>query len=162
MKFQLEGFAEFERTLIDLGQMYRADLVARGTVVRAAKSAMDVALPDAIMSAPFDEEHTDTTIAPHLRDTLKVEARIPSDKDKKSDYVRDTDVAIAVLSAKASAVSMSQEFGNARTPPHPFLRVSVERNIPKILDTLKAELEIEIPNMAERIARKNNPSRRKR
>jgi HK97 gp10 family phage protein len=155
MKFQLKGFSEFEQTLKEMGQMYRADLVAKNTIVKAAKTAMEVALPDAISNAPFDEKHTDTTEKPHLRDTIKVSARIPSDSDKKSDYVRDTDAAIAVLSAKASAVSMSQEFGNARTPAHPFLRISVERNIPNILDTLHAQLEIEIPKMAEKIARKN-------
>lgn len=160
MKFQLEGFAEFEQTLMELGKMYRADLVAKGTLVKSAKAAMEVALPTALQNAPFDEKHTDTTIAPHLRDTIKVEARIPSDKDKKSDYVRDTDAAIAVLSAKASAVSMSQEFGNARTPAHPFLRTSVEGNIPRILDVLHDQLAIEIPNMAEKIARKNSPNKR--
>jgi len=158
--FRLEGFAEFEKTLIELGKMYRADLVAKGTIVKAAKTAMEVALPYAIQNAPFDEEHTDTTIAPHLRDTLKVSARIPSDQDKKSDYVRDTDAAIAVLSAKASAVSMSQEFGNARTPAHPFLRVSVERNAEQILGVLSEQLAVEIPNMAEKIARKNDPNKR--
>ena len=162
MKFRLDGFAEFEKTLIDLGKMYRADLVAKNTLVRAAKAAMEVALPDAISNAPFDEKHTDITIAPHLRSTIQVSARLPSDQDKKSDHVRDTDAAIAVLSAKASAVSMSQEFGNARTPAHPFLRVSVERNASKILDVLSQQLSIEIPNMAEKVARKNNPNKRKR
>lgn len=160
MKFQLEGFAEFERTLIELGNMYRADLVAKNTLVKAAKEAMMVTLPVAQQNAPFDESHIDTTEKPHLRETLKVSARIPADSDKKSDYVNDTDAAIAILSAKASAVSMSQEFGNARTPPHPFLRISVESKLSDILNTLQSQLEIEIPKEAERVARKTNPNKR--
>ena len=38
---KLEGFAEFERTLINLSQVWEADKVARSTLAKAASVAME-------------------------------------------------------------------------------------------------------------------------
>lgn len=37
-------------------------------------------------------------------------------------------------------IAVSQEFGNARTPAHPFLRVSLERNAGAVMDLLAGEI----------------------
>ena len=47
---------------------------------------------------------------------------------------------------KKSAVSLSQEFGNARTTAQPFLRISLESNIENVLTTLKSQLGQIIPD----------------
>lgn len=151
MVFKLEGFAEFEQQLKDLADGYRHDLVARQTLVKAAKHAMEPVLLAAQVRAPYDEENTGPI---HLRDTLRVDARIPNAKDKLSEYVNETDAAIAVVSAKKSAVSLSQEFGNARTAPQPFLRPALESNITTVLNNLKSELSSIIPLYAKKLRRR--------
>lgn len=149
--YRLEGFAEFEQQLKDLANGYRHDLVARQTLVKAAKLAMEPTLLAAQTRAPYDEENTGPV---HLRDTLRIDARIPSSKDKLSEYVNETDAAIAVMSAKKSAVSLSQEFGNARTAAQPFLRVSLESTAREVLNKLKSELSHIIPAYAKKLRRR--------
>ena len=51
---KLEGFAEFEQQLREMAQMYRADTVARQTLVKAANDAMMPVLYAAGMDAPYD------------------------------------------------------------------------------------------------------------
>ena len=147
---KLEGFAEFEAQLLAMAEGYRSDLVAKNTLVKAAQIAMEPVLADAVMAAPYDEKNTSSL---HLKDSAKLAARIPNENDKKSDYVNETDAAIAVVSFRKSSVSLSQEFGNARVPGQPFLRVALERNVQRVLDTLKSQLAIEIPKYAKRLQR---------
>jgi len=152
--FQLEGFAEFEQQLIALGKGYRDDLVARQTLVKAAKKSMERVLINVIANAPYDEDRPATDSGkPHLRYTARLDARIPSDKDRMSNFVSDTDAAIAVVSVKKSAVSLSQEFGNVRTTAQPYLRTALESNITKVLYDLKSELSTIIPEYAKKLSR---------
>jgi len=148
---QLEGFAEFEAQLIEMGKGFRADLVARNTLAKAAGVAMEPVLETAKAMAHYNRK---TASAIHMRDTLRIDFRIPNSKDKQSGYVNETDAAIAVVSVKKSAVSLSQEFGNARTSPQPFLRISLESNRDNIINTLKSELAVSIPAYAKKLAKR--------
>jgi hypothetical protein len=60
-------------------------------------------------------------------------------------YVNESDAVIAVVSAKRSAVSLSQEFGNANTPMHAFLRPALDSNSEEVVRILKTELAQVIP-----------------
>ncbi len=104
---KLEGFAEFEQQLRDLAQGYRADLVARNTLVKAARNAMVPVYRRVEQTAPYDEENTGPI---HLRDTVKLDARIPHGRDKMSKYVNETDAAIAIVSVKKSSWTSVQRF----------------------------------------------------
>lgn len=146
--FRTEGFAEFEQQLLDIGQMYRSDLAARQTLVKAAKIAMEVVYNQAEANAPYDEKSAGPI---HLRDTIRLDARIPNSKDLQSAYVNETDAAIAVVSAKKSAVSLSQEFGNAHTPMHPFLRPALDRNSEEVVRILGRQLAMIIPAYAQKL-----------
>jgi hypothetical protein len=153
--FQLDGFAEFEQQIKQLAEGYRSDLVARQTLVKAAKNSMETVLNDVIVRAPYDTHRSSrNSEKPHLRNSARLDARIPSEKDKLSDYVNETDSAIAIVSVKKSAVSLSQEFGNARTVAHPYLRVSLKSNAEKVLDALKSELGTIIPEYAKKLSRR--------
>jgi hypothetical protein len=149
ISFNTEGFVELEAQLKALAEGYRSDLVARNTLVKAVKAAMEPVLQTAQVRAPYDEVHNKTGV--HLRETLRIDGRIPSDKDKMSEYVKDTDSVIGIVSAKKSAVSLSQEFGNARTAAQPFLRISLETNMQKVLSILKSELAFLIPVYARKL-----------
>jgi hypothetical protein len=139
-----EGFAELEAQLQALANGYRADLVAKQTLVKAGRVAMEPVLRDVIYRAPYDSIHNTSGI--HLRDTARIDSRIPNAGDKMSEYVKETDSAITVVSVKKSAVSLSQEFGNARTDAQPFLRISLESNVENVLTTLKSQLGQIIPD----------------
>jgi HK97 gp10 family phage protein len=149
--FRMEGFEELEQQLLQVGQMYRTDLVARQTLSKAANEAMMVVLYSAAMDAPYDS----TSDGPiHLRNTIRLDSRIPTEADKRSEYVNDTDAVISVVSAKKSAVSLSQEFGNARTSPQPFLRPALDSNAERVISSLKDSLSRIIPEYVAKLNRR--------
>jgi HK97 gp10 family phage protein len=149
--FKEEGFEELEQQLLEMAQGFRGDLVMRNTVNKAVRAALEPVLASVIAKAPYDDKN-DGPI--HLRDTARLDARIPTSSDKKSEFVSQTDAVIGVVSVKKSAVSLSQEFGNARTPQHPFLRVSLESNRDNIINILKSELAVSIPAYAKKLAKR--------
>jgi hypothetical protein len=89
-----------------------------------------------------------------MRDTIRLDARIPNEKDKRSEYVNETDAAIAVVSVKKSAVSLAQEFGTSKIPARPFLRISLQQDSGTVLDALKSQLGSRIPDYAAKLARR--------
>jgi hypothetical protein len=149
--FKEEGFEELEQQLLEMAQGFRGDLVMRNTVNKAVRAALEPVLASVIAKAPYDDKN-DGPI--HLRDTARLDARIPTSSDRKSEFVSQTDAVIGVVSVKKSAVSLSQEFGNARTPSHPFLRVSLESNRDNIVNILKSELAVSIPAYAKKLAKR--------
>lgn len=151
---KLEGFAEFEQQLKQMAEGFRADLVARQTIVKAAKSAMEPVLWSAQAMAPVGDKPRDEKNPFHMRDTIRVDARIPSEKDKKSEYVNETDAAIAVVSVKKSAVSLAQEFGTSKIPAQPFLRPALQTNIEAVVSELGSQLAEIIPAYAKKLARR--------
>lgn len=132
MTLQTYGFDEFDKILAQMGEEFGYTDVNKRTLVPALKAAMMVALPTA--------EQLVNTDTGELKSTLRVDAKRPSDKDKRSIYIYDSDAAIAILSSHASDVSLSEEFGTANKPATPFLRPAIEKNQGQILDVLSSEL----------------------
>ena len=153
-KVKLEGFSEFEMQLKELANGYRADLVARNTLVKAAKTSMQTVLISAQSMAPIGTKPRDERNPIHMVDTLRLDARIPSARDKQSMYVNETDAAIAVVSVKKSAVSLAQEFGTKKISGHPFLRPALDNNVNQVLSTLKDELARIIPEYAKKLSKR--------
>jgi hypothetical protein len=154
LTFDLEGFDEFEQQLKAIAEGFRGDLVARNTLVPSAKIAMEVVFNDAQSRAPVGDKPRDENNPFHMRDTIRLDARIPNEKDKRSEYVNETDAAIAVVSVKKSAVSLAQEFSTSRIPAKPFLRPALQENAGTVLDVLKSQLASRIPDYAAKLARK--------
>jgi len=152
--FQLEGFAEFEQQLRDMAEGFRGDLVARNTLTPAAKAAMGSVLESAKSRAPVGDKPRDANNPIHMRDTIRLDARIPNNKDKMSEYVNETDAVIAVVSVKKSAVSLANEFSTSRRPAKPFLRIALEQNADTVLTELKSQLAVRIPEYAKKLARR--------
>lgn len=149
---QLEGFAELEQQLLQLSQIGRADLVARNTMVKAAKIAMEPVYYRVLEKAPYDETNNGPI---HLRDTVRLDARIPNGRDRMSKYVEDTDAAIAVVSVKKSAVSLAQEFGTSKMPfGNPFLRPAIDHLANEVIRKLGNELGSFITEYAKKLNRK--------
>ncbi len=149
--YKLEGFDEFEQQLLDMAKGFRADTIARGTLARAAGVAMQDVYHRVQATAPYDEKNVGPI---HLRQTVRLDFRIPTEKDRMSDYVRETDAAIAVVSVKKSAVSLAQEFGTSKLSAQPFLRPSLQALSQQVLEKLKSELSYVIPAYAKKLERK--------
>jgi HK97 gp10 family phage protein len=152
--FELEGFAEFEQQLREMAEGFRGDLVARNTLVPSAKAAMQVVLDAAKVRAPVGDKPRDAKNPIHMRDTIRLDARIPSGKDRMSEYVNDSDAAIAVVSVKKSAVSLANEFGTSKMGANPFLRPALQENADAVLTELKSQLAVRIPDYAKKLARR--------
>lgn len=152
--YQLEGFAEFEKQLQQMADDFRSDLIARNTLIPAAKSAMESVLLSAQTKAPVGDKPRDAQNPIHMRDTIRLDARIPSGKDRMSQYVNETDAAIAVVSVKKSAVSLAQEFGTSKMSANPFLRPALQENAGNVLQQLKSELGVRITQYAQKLARR--------
>lgn len=148
---KLEGFAEFEEQLKAMAEGFRADAVARNTLVKAAGDAMQIVEQTAKSRAAYDVKNTSGI---HMRDTIRTDFRIPNSRDKQSGFVNDTDAAIAVVSVKRSAVSLANEFSTASMPAKPFLRISLDQNAENVLAILKQRLSILIPAYALKLSRK--------
>lgn len=146
-----EGFAEFEQQLLALAHGYRADLVARNTLTKAVKVAMEPVLQTAISLAHYGKNNKSGI---HMKETLRLDARIPNQSDHNSAFVKDTDAVIGVVSVKRSAVSLANEFGTAKMPAYPFLIPALERNLTIVLSKLKNELSWSIPAYAAKLNRK--------
>jgi HK97 gp10 family phage protein len=154
LNFELEGFDEFEQQLKAIAEGFRGDLVARNTLVPSAKVAMESVFNSAQTKAPVGDKPRDANNPFHMRDTIRLDARIPSEKDRRSEYVNETDAAIAVVSVKKSAVSLAQEFGTSKIAAHPFLRPALQENAGVVLNVLKSQLASRIPDYAAKLARK--------
>jgi len=154
LTFELEGFAEFEEQLKQIAEGFRGDLVAKNTLVPSAKIAMETVFNSAQSRAPVGDKPRDAKNPFHMRDTIRLDARIPTEKDKRSEYVNETDAAIAVVSVKKSAVSLAQEFGTSKISAHPFLRPAMQENAGTVLTVLKSQLASRIPDYAAKLARK--------
>lgn len=148
---QLEGFAEFEEQLLAFGESFRVDSISNQTLVKASLAAMAPVFAQLQVTAPYDPNGKGPI---HLRNTVRLDARIPNELDRKSNFVNPTDGAIAVASVKKSAVSLANEFGTKRMAAQPFLREALYGNINAVLDILKVELGSKIPEMAAKLAKK--------
>lgn len=151
---KLEGFAEFEQQLMEMAEGFRGDLIARNTLVPAAKTAMEAVLDTARTRARVGDKPRDAQNPIHMKDTIRLDARIPSEKDKRSEYVSETDSAIAVVSVKKSAVSLANEFGTSKMPARPFLRPALQENIQTVLTELKSALAVGITDYAKKLERR--------
>jgi len=151
ISIKTEGFAEFEEQLKAMAEGYRADLVARNTLTKAVKVAMEPVLQTAISLAHYGKNNKSGI---HMKETLRLDARIPNQSDHNSAFVKDTDAVIGVVSVKRSAVSLANEFGTAKMPAYPFLIPALERNLTIVLSKLKNELSWLIPAYAAKLNRK--------
>lgn len=153
--FRIDGLSELESKLSELMALGRADLIARQTLVKAAKNAMDIVAQEVQATAPYDSTKPRSERNPiHLRDTVRLEARIPNETDRRSMMVNQSDAAIAVVSVKKSAVSLAQELGTKKLSPKPFLRPAIEKHRDHVVSIFKDELREYINKVAAKQARR--------
>lgn len=132
-QFKTEGFKELEEVLIEMGEDICYAKTASKVLIPAIKSAMQPVLQTARQLAPYDEKNFTT---PHLRDTLRLSARVPSSKDQRSIYSEPGDIAIGIVSVRTDKRGISQEFGNNDTKAQPYLRPALESQSNRVVNIL--------------------------
>lgn len=150
-EIKLEGFDELGEALAEMSRMYRADLVVRNTLTKAVKEALVPAYQSAYSLAKLGPPNKYNI---HMKETMRIDGRIPRENDRLSYFVRETDAVIGVLSVKKSAVSLANEFGTSKMAAQPFLRIGFESSIDQVLSKLKTELTYLIERYSKVVARK--------
>ena len=152
--FKTDGFAEVDRQLTELVQDIQSPSEFKQfkkIMSMSVRKALQPLETDLKARAPYDAEHNTSGI--HLRDTTRIDTRIPTPQDKKSIMVNESDAYIGILSVKKSAVSLSQEFGNVRTTPQPYLRITAQNGMTKATQVLATEFSQRIPEYMQKIVK---------
>jgi hypothetical protein len=136
-----EGFKELEAVLIEMGEDLCYGKTASKVLLPAIRNAMQPVLQTAKQLAPYDESNTTT---PHLRDSIKLSARVPTARDQRSIYSEANDIAIGIVSARTDKRGVSQEFGNKAVAPKPYLRPALESTSSRVISILGAFLTYKI------------------
>ena len=166
-QFEVDGFAELFTALDDIKEEIgkgKTDKIYRS----ALKSAMQPVLDAAKSAAPKNTGQ--------MADHIYMKVHRPQKRDKSGKYY-DGEVYMARVSVSPvredtqlhhivnkrgkiqtvlrnkKPVALSQEFGNARTPSHPFLRTALESKATQVVDILGAILKINIEEFARSKAR---------
>lgn len=128
-----EGFKELHDVLLEMANDIGYKKTASRVLVPAVKASMQSVLQTARVLAPYDENNTTT---PHLRDSLKLTARVPTDRDMRSMYIDKDDAVIGVVSVRTDKRGVSQEFGNEQVSAQPYLRPAIESQAERVISTL--------------------------
>lgn len=142
MSVETYGFEDFDAVLTQMGNEFGYTDVNKKVLIPALRNAMKITAPYAKGLARVNTGR--------MRDSIIVEARRPTDRDKKSKYIYDNDAAIAIVSVRQSAVSLGEEFGTANKAGQPFIRPALEANQSTILQTLAEELAKKIQRYKSR------------
>ena len=133
MPIETYGFDEFDAILTQMGEEFGYTDVNKKVLIPALRDAMKVTLPTAQSLARVNTGR--------MKESLKIEARRPSDRDKQSKYIYANDAAFAMLSVKRSAVSLGEEFGTANKTGRPFIRPALESRQNEVLSVLSEQLK---------------------
>ena len=149
--FILQGFKELDETFKDLEQQVkRPDLLAKNVFKPAILEALQPIAEQMKQDARYDANRRSNVDSkgkekPHLRDTVTIQARFPTDQDKNSMFISDKDTYIGVVGVKKSAVSLAQEFGTANVSAKPFIRQAFDGNVETVTNIMKNKLAETLP-----------------
>lgn len=165
--FTVDGFPELFKAMDELKEEIgkgKTDRIWRDVL----KKSMQPVLDSAKASAPKDTGQ--------LANNIRVAVHRPKQRDKAGKYydgemymarvtvspIRDDTGFKFVLNKRGKfqtvrtnkkPVPVSQEFGNARTPAHPFMRVSLSRNSGVVVQIMEDLLKLKIAEIARQVAR---------
>jgi HK97 gp10 family phage protein len=133
LTFKAEGFKELEDLLVEMGEDLCYGKTASRVLIPAVKAAMQPVLDTARQMAPYDETNNTSK---HLRDTLRLNVRVPTPRDQKSIYIEKDDIVMGLVSVRTDKRGISQEFGNAAVAAQPYLRPALQSQAAKVISIL--------------------------
>lgn len=139
VSIKLEGIGSVHAVFRELADEIGDKKANSKILIPAVREAMKPVLAKARTDAPVDTGG--------LKRSLQVEARRPNRKDKRSKYIANTDTVISLvttapgkklakLGIKSDARAIAQEFGTAKHPAHPYLRVALESQSTSVVNNL--------------------------
>lgn len=168
VQYQVEGFPELFAAMDALKEE-----IGKGKTDRIWREAMKKAFQPVLNAAKQNAPKDSGQLAARIY--MKVHR--PNRGDKQSKYYEPGEIYMARVSASPlrddstlhtilnkrgkfqnvwrnkRPVAISQEFGNASTPKHPFLRPALEANSKLVVDTLADSLKLAIDEIARKIAK---------
>jgi hypothetical protein len=127
-----EGFDDFEALLVQMGEDFGYKETTRNVLTKSAKVSMEAIVPIAKQLARSDTGR--------MRQSIRVDSRIPNARDKKSSYIDKDDAVISIVSVRQNDISLGEEFGTANKAGKPFLRPALEGNQKLVLRRLESAL----------------------
>jgi HK97 gp10 family phage protein len=171
-QFSVDGFPELFAAMDKIKEE-----IGKGKTDKIYREAMKAAFTP-VLNAAKDKAPKDTG---QLADHIYMKVHRPTNSDKKSKYYERGEIYMARVSVNPlrddsqlhyqtrtskkgkvylqptwrnkKPVAVSQEFGNARVPKHPFLRTSLEGNAKLVTDILGDRLKLAIDEFARKAAR---------
>ena len=154
--FEFKGFKELQEVFAEIQDDF-GEKDQKKILVSGVRQAIKPVLEMARMRAPVDTGA--------LSQSLRVEARKPSSKDRRSRYFNPGQVAIALVTTapgnvlakkkwknkktgakqtgiKSDARANVQEFGSYKMAAHPYMRSSLESQAQAVTDNLGNNLEL--------------------
>jgi HK97 gp10 family phage protein len=139
VSIKLEGIGSVQAVFREVADEIGDKKANSKILIPAVREAMKPVLAKARAGAPEDTGG--------LKRSLQVEARRPNRKDKRSKYIANTDTVISLvttapgkklakLGIKSDARAIAQEFGTAKHPAHPYLRVALESQSTSVVNNL--------------------------
>jgi len=139
VSIKLEGVGSVQAVFRELADEIGDKKANSKILIPAVRESMKPVLAKARADAPVDTGG--------LKRSLQVEARRPNRKDKRSKYIANTDTVISLvttapgkklakLGIKSDARAIAQEFGTAKHPAHPYLRVALESQSTSVVNNL--------------------------
>lgn len=170
-KVAIEGVQELNDVLDELNNDF-GPKDAKNILVSAVRKSMRIVLDQAKTMVPVDTGA--------LKASLRVEARKPTSKDKRSKYISATDVAIAtvttapgkvlakrkfynvkekknVVGIPSDARAVAMEFGTAKVAARPYLRPALESQSSTVVSNLAQQIRDSINRYKARQAKKVKP-----
>lgn len=135
---KVEGVKELEDVLKEMADDVGYKQAGNKVLKPALESAVQPVRLKLFQDIPYDDSKSRRNKnGPHMRDTIRAYAKVPSARDRRSVYVDANDAMIGVVEIKTDKRGISQEFGNARTPAQPYLRNALEGSIDESLRRFK-------------------------
>lgn len=139
VSLKLEGLGDVVKVLKELEAEIGDKALKSKILVPAVREAMRPVLQAAIQNAPKDTGG--------LARSMRIEARRPNRKDRRSKYVFSNDTVIATVTTapgkvlakrgiKSDARAIAQEFGTAKHAAKPYMRPALEANAQSVVDRL--------------------------
>ena len=165
---KFEGIQEFTQMLDQIKDDF-SEKDSKKILNNAVKLAMQPVLSKAQSLVPVDTGA--------LRASLRIEARKPTNRDKRSIYVNPTDVVIGTVTTapgsvlkkkkfvnqrtgqqetgiKSDARAVANEFGTAKMPGKPFMRPAMETSTQPVLNSLAQSLKTALDKYRAKQAKK--------
>ena len=165
---QFEGIEEFSQMLDQMKDDF-SEKDSKKILNNAVKLAMQPVLSKAQSLVPIDTGA--------LRASLRIEARKPTSRDKRSIYVNPTDVVIGTVTTAPGSVlkkkkfvnqrtgqketgiasdarAVANEFGTAKMAGRPFMRPAMETSTQPVLNSLAQSLKTALDKYQAKQAKK--------